>query len=146
MKKQGFYLNVLCSNELSKLPSRGSQESAGLDLYSIEELEIPSNSSKLISTGLMFEFPAGYVGIIKSRSGLSVKNKVETGAGVIDSDYRGEVKVHLHNFGDEPVLIKIHDRIAQIIFVPIWLGKPTQVKIMEVKTNRGNNGFGSTGK
>lgn len=117
---------------------------AGYDICSNEDVEIPANNSILVNTGLFLEIPNEYVGILKSRSGLSVKYKIETGAGVIDSSYRGEIKVHLYNYNNKPFLIKKGDRITQIIFVKYINIKPIKVNYLS-NTSRNLDGFGSTG-
>ena len=88
--------------------------------------------------------PRGVYGRIAPHSGLSVKHQINVGASVIDSDYRGRIKVLLQNMGDVPFDVKIGDRIAQIIFEPILLNKLIEVKDLPI-TNRNTSGFGSTG-
>lgn len=118
---------------------------AGYDILSAIEGSIPANSSKLISTNLKVSIPKGYVGIIKSRSGLSVKSGLDVGAGVIDSGYIGEVKVLLRNTSDKWFDYSIGDKIAQMVIVPICPFRVTKVDKLK-KSQREANGFGSTGK
>lgn len=97
-----------------------------------------------MSTGLVMELPSGTVGRVASRSGLSVKANIEAGAGWIDSDYRGIVKVELKNFSSKPYQINRGDRIAQLVVLPVV---EVEVRVVaDVKeTSRGGGGFGSTG-
>jgi dUTP pyrophosphatase len=117
---------------------------AGLDICSNENIIIKAKSSSLVSTGLFLEIPEYYVGLLWSRSGLSVKNKIEVGAGCIDSTYRGEVKVHLYNHSDTDFEIKTGDRIAQLLTIPINIEFYRESEELS-GTSRGTDGFGSTG-
>jgi len=94
------------------LPKRGSDLAAGYDIHALSPTTIPARGKALVSTGLSFAIPPGNYGRIAPRSGLAVKNFIDTGAGVIDADYRGEVKILLFNFGDKDFEVKAHDRIA----------------------------------
>ncbi len=136
-------LKVKRLNENAKLPERKHEEDAGLDLYSCEEVEILPNEIKTISTGIAIEIPKGYFGLIKDRSGLATKG-LHVLAGVIDSNYRGEVKVVLINLSKEKIKIEKNSRIAQLIIIPYL-----KVNIQEVEelsqTERGEKGFGSSG-
>ena len=126
------------------IPSRKSAEAAGYDLSGIEDVIIPKGERRLIRTGLSMAIPNGIYGRIAPRSGLAVKNGLTVGAGVIDPDYRGEVKVLLFNQGNEEVQLKIGDRIAQFVFEKISL--PELMDSEELtSTERGIQGFGSTG-
>lgn len=136
----------LCLN--AHLPTYGSEFSAGADLYACMEREIiiPPHKTVLIPTGIAIEIPNGYAGLICARSGLASKyglapaNKV----GIIDSDYRGEIIVALHNHLDVPATIAPSERIAQILVTPVMA--PEFVFVDELSnTGRGNSGFGSTG-
>lgn len=117
---------------------------AGYDITSNETKTILSRHSQQFDTGLFMAIPPGYVGKVVSRSGLSFKNSLEVGAGVIDSGYRGEIRIHLYNHGDYPIGIKKGDRIAQIIIIKHESPAFELVKSLD-KTERGNNGFGHTG-
>ena len=140
-------LEIKKLDEKAKVPTYGTEYSAGADLYALidSSIEIKPGETKMISTGLAMAIPTGYVGLIYARSSLGTKkglapaNKV----GVIDSDYRGEVKVCLYNHSEEIQTINPYDRIAQIVFTPYL-----QVKFSEVselsETIRGEGGFGST--
>ncbi len=129
---------------LSGKLSRRHTSDAGLDVHSAEDVIIPPESSELISTSLIIAVPNGHVGLLKSRSGLSVKYKLEVGAGVIDSGYRGEVKVHLYNHGHIAYHVKAGDRIAQLLTLPVNLGEYERVSVL-VDSPRESDGFGSTG-
>nr|QBK86487.1 MAG: dUTP diphosphatase [Marseillevirus LCMAC102] len=126
-------------------PTCGSEFSVGSDLYAIEEYVIRPHGKSLISTGLAVEIPTGHFGWIAPRSSMGWEHHTSIGAGIIDSDYTGEIKVVLFNHSDE--ILKIHpgDRIAQLILLPYikpkWIQKD---KLPE--TERGSGGFGSTGK
>ena len=137
-------LQIQCL-EGAKVPVRGSDGSAGYDLYSMEDFKICSEKQTLISTGIKMKIPKNHVGFIKSRSSLSYKHGLCVEAGVIDSDYRGEIKVLLHNYGKETYKGKKGDKIAQIVIMPCLMIKTKVVKSLD-ETKRGNKGFGSTGK
>lgn len=108
---------------------------------------IPAREAVLVGTGLHIAIPKGYVGIVKSRSGNAVKKWIEVGAGVIDADYRGEVKVLLHNDSDEDVVFNYGDRIAQLCIIKISEADVEPVMSLDElgDTQRGEGGFGSTG-
>lgn len=121
------------------------ESDAGLDIYSASNVLIPPKSKAIIPTGLKIAIPEGYVGLIWSRSGLSVNRGIEVGAGCIDAGYRGEVGVVLYNHSFDVVEIKENDRIAQLLTVPILLCGYTRVDSLD-DTDRSIGGFGSTGK
>jgi dUTP pyrophosphatase len=135
-------------NENAIVPTYGTEFSAGADLYAIVDgsVTIEPGETKMIGTGLAFAIPEGLVGLIFARSSLGTKkglapaNKV----GVIDSDYRGEVRVVLHNHGKVAQTIENGERIAQIAFVPYYSADFTVVDELDA-TVRGEGGFGSTG-
>ena len=140
-------------NDKAKLPTRGSDQAAGYDLYSCfpddwgERLVIQPNETVKINTGLSMELPEGYFGAIFARSGLAIKQglRLQNSVAVIDSDYRGEYIVALHNDSDFEQRIYDGDRIAQLVLLPYQ-----QMEFKEVEelsdTDRGSGGFGSTGK
>ena len=129
---------------LANLPTKSHPSDAGWDLYSVERLDLQPGERHSVYTGIAFEIPRGYVGLIWPRSGMSVKKGIDVLAGVVDSGYRGEVKVCLLNTGDEPCIIKKGDRIAQILFQEV---PEFDLEIVEEfsKSDRGEGGFGSTG-
>ena len=135
-------------NENAKTPVYASENSAGADLYSTETHKIAPGETASVRTGIAIEIPDGYVGLVCARSGLALKrglapaNKV----GVIDSDYRGELIVALHNHSDTCSMIQPGDRIAQLLIVPILSPEFVFVQKDEISgTDRGSGGFGSTG-
>ena len=130
------------------IPTYGTEFSAGADLYNLNEpVTIAPHTTTLIHTGISVEIPEGYCGLIFARSGLATKrglapaNKV----GVIDSDYRGECMVALHNHSDEPKTVEGGERIAQLAIVP-YLKAEYEVADELSDTVRGEGGFGSTGR
>jgi len=137
--------NVKLLNSNAVIPSRATSGSAGLDLSSCEDNEIPPRKWKAISTGISIRVPNDCYARIAPRSGLAYKFGIDVFAGVVDSDYSGEVKVILMNNGDEPYSIKVGDRIAQIIFEKIYTNELIEVDELD-QTNRGTKGFGSSGK
>lgn len=128
----------------AKLPTRGTQWAAGLDLYAIDDLEIPPCELRIIDIGIAIELPLNTVGIIKDRSSLGSKGFV-TAAGVIDADYRGEVKVVVRNTRlDNSLRILRGQRVAQLVIVPVAHVTPIEGEVTQ--TRRGAGGFGSTGR
>ena len=135
-------------DERATIPSYGSEYAAGFDLYAIldDELTIKSHETILVKTGLSMEIPVGYAGMIFARSGLATKkglapaNKV----GVVDSDYRGEVMVALHNHSNTNQTISNGERIAQMVILPFYKAEFKVVDELS-DTKRGSGGFGSTG-
>lgn len=143
------YISVKKLKDTAILPTYGSQEAAGADLYACldADVEIKPGCSAFIPTGLAMEIPIGYAGLIYARSGMACKrglapaNKV----GVIDSDYRGEFIVVLHNHGLETQVVKHGERIAQLVITPVLTPVFTLVDDL-TSTERATGGFGSTGK
>lgn len=135
--------------DTAKLPTKGSDGAAGFDLYADEDCAVyphpMAESRRLVSTGIALSIDPGKVGLIWPRSGIAVKFGMETGAGVIDSDYRGEIKVLLFNFGNSAFEIKRGDRIAQLLIVPVYGQSVVEVDDLS-DTARGVFGFGSTGR
>ena len=106
-------------NVNAKLPVRGSSGAAGYDLSAAESAVVPAHGKCLVKTGIAIAIPPDCYGRIAPRSGLAIKRFIDVGAGVIDSDYRGEIGVVLFNFSDEDFCISMGDRIAQLIFEKI---------------------------
>ena len=135
-------------NELAKVPTRGSEYAAGYDLYAAtnEPMNILAHTTQLVKTGLAFELPDGYFGAIFARSGLASKKGLRPAncVGVVDSDYRGEVMVALHNDTDNDVAIDANERIAQLVLIPYINMTFEEVEELDA-TTRGEGGFGSTG-
>lgn len=142
-------IKIKAMNEHFRIPTAGSEQSAGSDLYAAESdpIEIAAGESKLIHTGIALEIPDGYFGAVFARSGLATKqglapaNKV----GVIDSDYRGEILVMLHNHSDKTRTVNPGDRIAQLVIIPYLKAEFMLVNSLD-DTDRGDGGFGSTGR
>ena len=126
-----------------RLPTKGSTEAAGLDLYAATEQRIPSWSRAKVPLGIKFKVPQGTYGRIAPRSGLAMKS-IDVGAGVVDRDYTGEVQVILINNTGSPYEVKKGDRVAQLIMEKCEFVEVRQVKTLE-STQRGSGGFGSTG-
>lgn len=126
-------------------PSRETEGSAGYDLRAaVGTYCLMPGERGLVETGFAWEIPEGMVGMIRPRSGLAVREGLHVMAGVIDSDYRGEVKVLLVNLGDKPIEIKTGDRIAQMVVCPFHGSELIVVDDLD-DSNRGEGGFGSTG-
>ncbi|CAB03175.1 dUTP diphosphatase [Caenorhabditis elegans] len=138
-------IQITKSNDNAQMPTYGSAEAAGADLYSAEDVTVPARGKLCVSTGIQMALPIGYYGRVAPRSGLAAKHFIDVGAGVIDSDYRGEVKVLLFNFGENDFEVKKGDRIAQLVCEQIALCTYSKVESLEV-TERGAGGFGSTGQ
>ncbi len=134
--------------ENAKIPTYGTEYAAGADLYACieEEMVFAPGETKLVPTGLSFELPVGYAGLIYARSGLATKRNLAPAnkVGVVDSDYRGEVMVSLHNHGTIEQKIEPQERIAQFIITPYLKAKFIEVDDLE-DSERGANAFGSTG-
>lgn len=145
--KMDLRFKRLC--ETAHTPTFGTKYSAGMDLYNSNRttIEMAPHETKFIHTGLVFEIPIGYVGLVYARSGLACKRglRLANSTGVIDSDYRGEVMVALHNDSNDAQAINPGERIAQMIIMPY-----PSIDLVEVNevddTERGVGGFGSTGR
>ena len=131
------------------MPTYGSPYAAGADLYAVTDGDITVMPDKtvFIGTGIAVELPLGTVGLIYARSGLACKRDLAPAnkVGVIDCDYRGEIKVALHNHGTEPQVISAGERIAQMVVAPYYAVEYEEVEELS-DTVRGVGGFGSTGK
>lgn len=136
-------------SEIAHLPTYGSEGAAGADLYALadNDVTIEPGQTAMIHTGVALEIPVGYVGLVFARSGLASKrglapaNKV----GVIDSDYRGEIMVALHNHSNTPQMLTPGERVAQIAVMPCPQAVFEIVDSLD-DTDRGDGGFGSTGR
>ena len=126
------------------LPKRSTDGAAGYDLCASQDCTIPAGGKGLVHTGLSISFPAGLYARIAPRSGLALKKFIDVGAGVVDSDYRGKVGVVLFNHGDQDFVVKMGDRIAQLILEKIDTPPVEEVQGLD-NTVRGTGGFGSTG-
>ena len=136
-------LRCLVSSPGARLPERAHPADAGADLFSYEEVEIYSGEQKLVDTGIAIKIPRGFGGFIYNRSSQGKKGiTIPHSVGVIDSDYRGNLKVLLKNIGEDPYKIFVGDRIAQLVIMPVLL---VEFKDIWNDTARGTGGFGSTG-
>lgn len=127
-------------------PSQATRTSAGYDLCSTyDKVEIGAGKQLVIPTGFIWEIPEFCAGFIWPRSGLAVKKNIHVMAGLIDSDYRGEIMVCLRNLGDRTFRCNFGDKIAQLVISPV-LHKQTACVISLGETVRGSGGFGSTGR
>lgn len=130
-------------NENAIQPVRGTPQSAGFDVYASETVVIEPGVSKPVGTSIALSFPSDTVCFIKPRSGLALKHSIDVLAGVVDSDYTGEVKVILINHGKETFVANKGDRIAQLVFLQL---STCCIGITNtIKKRRGSDGFGSTG-
>src|SRR5512145_96726 len=127
------------------LPAYASADAAGADLRASEAVEIAPGGRAAVATAVRLEIPPGHVGLVWPRSGLAVRHGIDTLAGVIDSDYRGELKVVLVNHGDEPFRIAPGDRVAQLLVQRVERARFTAAERV-ADTARGRSGFGSTGR
>ena len=138
-------LRVKLTHQNAKLPTRRYPSDAGLDIFAVEHATLRPGVHAVLPTGLHIEIPDGYVGQIWPRSGLAANHGIDTLAGVVDAPYRGEIKVSIINHGHEDLEIKPGDRIAQLIIQRCELWECVQVGELS-DTERGGNGFGSTGR
>jgi dUTP pyrophosphatase len=127
------------------LPAYGSAGAAGADLRASEAALIAPGGRAAVATAVRLEIPPGHVGLVWPRSGLAVRHGIDTLAGVIDSDYRGELKVVLVNHGGEPFRIAPGDRVAQLLIQRVERARFTAAEEV-ADTARGSGGFGSTGR
>ena len=128
----------------AKMPTRAHSTDAGLDIYAKEEQVVPANGSTIFDTGVHMELPHGTAGFLKSKSGLNVNHGV-TSEGVIDVGYTGSIRVKLYNHSNEDYVVKAGDKISQLVILPIWTPLLELVDELE-DTERGDGGFGSTGR
>ena len=137
-------------NPNAKLPTHGSEQAAGYDLYACldtENITIDAHKTVKVPTGLSMAIPEGYFGAIFARSGLAAKEGLRPAncVGVVDSDYRGEFIVMLHNDTNEPKTVENGDRVAQLVVMPYMTIDFEETDSLD-ETQRGTGGFGSTGK
>ena len=132
--------------EAAVVPTYGTEFSAGADLYSVQEATIMPGETAFLGTGIATAIPEGLVGLVYARSGMACKRNLAPAnkVGVIDSDYRGEIKVALHNQGNVPQTVAKGERIAQLVVAP-YLRADYEVVNELTETVRGAGGFGSTG-
>ena len=140
-------MNIKLLSDNAKIPTRGSEYAAGWDLYAASDATIPPYTTVKISTDIAIEIPNGYFGAVFARSGLATKQGLRPAncVGVIDSDYRGPIIVALHNDMDQTREILSGDRIAQLVFIQ-YSSWDWEVVDELSDTNRGDGGFGHSGK
>ena len=131
-------------SEDALLPKYAGPREAGMDFHANEEVILQPNERKLISTGIAMAIPNGYVGLLWDRSGLAAKHGLKTMGGVIDSTYRGEIKIILHNLSVQEFKVEKGMRIAQMLIQPVEQRELKEVQELD-ETERGEDGFGSTG-
>lgn len=131
-------------DEFAKMPTKAHQTDAGFDIYSRDTKIVPAYGSALFDTGVHVQLPENTVGMLKSKSGLNVKYGI-TSEGVIDVGYTGSIVVKLYNMTNKDYIVREGDKISQLCIMPIVNVSLEQVQELE-KTDRGNNGFGSSGK
>ena len=148
MEKPVLRIEVLPGNEDLGLPAYATEGSAGLDLKAALSgpLTLKAGERGVVPTGLKMAIPPGFEGNVRPRSGLAMKQglTLTNSPGTIDSDYRGEVKVLVINLGQEPVILKRGDRIAQLLVSPVARAQVVKVDRVD-ETQRGEGGFGHTG-
>lgn len=133
-------------NEYAQLPTRGSNDAAGLDLYCPFHIKVPADSQKKIPLGVAVEIPKGYMGLLVPRSSMSkTPLRCANSVGVIDADYRGELSIAYENISCSDYMIFRGDRIAQLIIIPIAIVDVEEAQTLS-ETERGDGGYGSTGK
>ena len=139
-------MKVKLMNKYAQLPTRGSKDAAGLDLYCPFHIKVPADSQKKIPLGLAVEIPKGYMGLLVPRSSMSkTPLRCANSVGVIDADYRGELSIAYENISCSDYMIFRGDRIAQLIIVPIAIVDVEEAQTLS-ETERGDGGYGSTGK
>ena len=140
-----FYLNVELTSENAKCPTRACPSDAGLDLYTPKTIVVPAGGDLLVPLDIRVEFPEGYAMIVKEKSGIATKKKLDVGACVIDAGYRGICHVHLFNNSKYDVTFLSGEKIAQAVIIRCWTGDPAVVDTVDLNTVRGEGGFGHTG-
>jgi dUTP pyrophosphatase len=137
LRVQKLYANA-------KLPERARADDAGLDLFCQEEVVLLPGERKAIGTGIAMGIPSGYAGLIWDKSGVALKSGLKSMGGVIDAQYRGEVKVIMVNWNTEPATLEVGQKIAQILIQKIELPGLVATQTLD-DTDRGEAGFGSSG-
>ena len=131
-------------DEGARMPQRAHPFDAGMDLFSRTDTLVPALGGAVFDTGVHVEIPEGYVGFIKSKSGLNLKKNIQA-EGVIDAGYTGPIVVKVYNHGDEDVLIRGGDKLTQLVILPVALPELELAESL-TETERGAGGFGSTGR
>lgn len=131
-------------DEGAKMPTRAHDTDAGLDLYALDSCIVEAKDSAVFDTGVHVEIPVGFAGFLKSKSGLNVKHGIVS-EGVIDAGYTGSIVVKLYNHSGYDYRVNAGDKISQLVILPVALADLQQVDSLD-DTERGNGGFGSTGR
>lgn len=129
----------------AKIPKFAYAEDAGMDVYACEDTILQPGGHAWIATGLKLAIPAGHAGLVWDKSGIAGTYRIKTLGGVIDTNYRGELKVALVNLGEKSYEVKRGEKIAQLLIQPVTHPDIIEVDLLE-ETDRGEGGFGSTGK
>ena len=137
-------MEILRTSPNARIPTKGSTDAAGYDLYSLHAHTVSPQTISIIDTGIATKFPPGTYGRIAGRSGLAIKHHIDVKGGVIDPDYTGTIKIILHNFGQQPYQIQQHDRVAQLILERYTSSDIVLTESMR-ETERSDKGFGSSG-
>lgn len=127
------------------LPVREHETDAGIDIRAIRGVRIPSKSNAIVHTGVHIQLPPKTCGLLVAKSGLNIKNSILT-TGLIDEGYTGEIIVNVYNHGDHSAMIMAGDKITQLVILPCYYEQIEVVDSLEENTERGNKGFGSTGR
>lgn len=144
MKKQRTKIKKACKS----LPTYKTPSSSGCDLVAniSERIEILPGEGVIIPTGISIALPDGFEAQVRGRSGLNFSDDIVCPVGTIDADYRGEIKVKLYNLSKKPYIIMPQERIAQLVICPVVQAEWDEVQMLESDTERGTDGFGSTGR
>ena len=142
----------ICKIREVKTPTRGTSQSAGLDLYvpnDFEETVVQPGGSVFIPSGIRADVPEGFALIAFNKSGVALKKNLSVGACVVDEDYQGEIHLHLYNFGNNDVAITPGEKLVQMVLLPVSYDDVEVVEesqLFNSSTERGSGGFGSTGR
>jgi dUTP pyrophosphatase len=138
-------VRLTCADAI--VPTRSRPGDAGYDLRATERVSLPHAGRRLVGTGIAIALPPGVAGLVTPRSGLAIDHGLTllNAPGLIDPNYRGEIKVILHNTGERRYTVEIGDRIAQLLLVPYWAPELQVVEAL-AETDRGPDGFGSSGR
>lgn len=126
-------------------PIRAHSTDAGLDLRAKRAIRVPAGGSAIIATGVHIELPHGCCGLLVSKSGLNIKHDI-TSTGLLDEGYVGEIMVKLFNHGTDSYQVEAGDKVSQLVVIPVLYEVVEIVESLDMDTERGENGFGSTGK
>jgi len=142
--QEGHHMKVYLE-EGAVLPQRAHDTDAGLDLFSRQQQVIKAHGSAVFKTGVHVQLPQGCCGLIVSKSGLNIKHDI-TSSGLIDEGYEGEICVKLYNHSDSDYTVMAGDKITQMVVIPIRYEPVEEVSHLEAVSDRGSDGFGSTGR